>query len=350
MKAIFKYKVKLIFPLFITGAIILIISSVMILQRENVFPFIGCYETFFTNNLVDSMEFIQIVYAVIAVVMGIVVTGEYRNRDVENFLSALPCKKSSRFLISIMPGIVFFIVSCLILMAVSAISYNIHFNYYSEINMLSYNYEELCRADSLGNGWMYIIQNTLAWLMIYMITVFVGVISRNIIVAGIVLLGIAVIPTYIPGVINNIMWHTCFGEIPFYQAITHIGGISYAFSEVSVINAADFSFVYFEYMIERAVFEGIMFVLFAVITYIVVLKTDRTYGKIVAGRFNEKVLIVMAGLYGAFLLPVFRVGIMEPKVLIIATAVIFIILEVILFKIAGGSGKYDYLNAGGNKK
>lgn len=350
MKAILKYKIKLTLPLFIIGAIVLVISSVMILQRETVFPFNNYYETFFTNNLVNSMEVIQIVYAIIAVITGIVVTGEYRNKDVENFLSALPCKKSSRLVISIMPGIVFFIGSCLILMAVSAISYSIHFNYYSEINMLSHIYEELCKADSLGNGWMYIIQNTLTWLMIYMITVFVGVISRNIIVAGVVLLGIAVMPTYIPGVINNIMWETCFAEIPFYEEITHIGGISYAFSEVSVIDAYDLSYVYYAYMIERAVFSGVMFVFFVVITYIVVLKTDRTYGKLVAGRFMERLLIVMAGLYGAFILPMFRAGIMDIEMIVFLSVFIFVVLEFVLFRFVSSSGKYDYLNAGGHKK
>ena len=54
MKAILKYKIKLILPLFIIGGIILAISSIMILQRETVFPFNNYYETFFTNNLVNS--------------------------------------------------------------------------------------------------------------------------------------------------------------------------------------------------------------------------------------------------------------------------------------------------------
>ena len=136
-----------------------------------------------------------------------------------------------------------------------------------------------------------------------------------------------------------------------YDAIKNYSGLT------GIVDSSDYTYfnnefyTFFLYSVERTITSGVLMVVFAVLSYVTAVKADRIQGKIVAGKVAEWIFIVVAGIYAACFVPV--LGFAEKLnfgVTIVLMVIVFVLVAGGISKFITGKGKYDYLNAGGNKE
>ncbi len=352
MKTLLKYRIKSILPALIIGAVVLIAAVVMVFVDFTEFhPYENWFGTFFIERIATNLSWLPYALLPLALIMGIILTKDYGSREREEFLQGLPFKQNTRFMASILPGVVFFLVFLVVLIIAIVIAYLTSYERYSEINMLSSNYELIMKMDSLGNAVLHIVQVVLTMLMLYFFAVFAGVVSKTKIVPILILAMICLFPMIVPEAINVIAENYFGAKLPMYEAIKDYSGLT------GIVESSDSSYfynvqyTYFLYPVERTITSGVLMVVFAVLSYVMAVKADRLQGKIVTGKVAEWIFIVVAGVYGACFVPIF--GLAERLnfgVISVLMVIVFILVAGGISKFITGKGKYDYLNAGGNKE
>ena len=112
MKALLKYRIKSVLPALIVGIVVLIAAAVFVFvdfRMMNNSPFYIDTGTFFLERITYNLVFLPFALLALAIWMGMVLTKDYGNKERENFLDARPCKRSTRFLVSLLPGVLYFI-------------------------------------------------------------------------------------------------------------------------------------------------------------------------------------------------------------------------------------------------
>ena len=352
MKTLLKYKIKTILPALIIGAIVLAGAVIMVFVDFSEFhPYENWFGTFFIERIAGNLSWLPYALLPLALIMGIILTKDYGGREREEFLKGLPYRKNTIFIASILPGVVFFLVFLVVMIIAIVISYCISYQHYSEINMLSSNYELIMKMDSLGNAVLHIVQVMLTILMLYFFAVFSGVVSKLKIIPILILAMICLFPMIVPEAINIMAKNYFDTELPMYAAIKNYSGLTGMFYNSEQVYFFNCLYTYFLYPVERTVTSGIIMVIFAVLSYVMAVKADRIQGKIVAGKVTEWIFIGVAGIYGACLVPIF--GFAEKLnfgVIIVLMVVVFVLVAGGISRFINGKGKYNYLNAGGKKK
>lgn len=352
MKTLLKYKIKTILPALIIGALVLIAAVVMVfVDYVEFYPYENQFGTFFIERIARNLPWLPFALLPLALIMGIILTKDYGNREREEFLQGLPFRQNTRFMASVLPGVVFFLVFLVVLIVAIVIAYLTSHERYSEINMLSSNYELIMKMDSLGNAVLHIVQVVLTMLMLYFFAVFAGVVSKNKFVTVLVLAMICLFPMIVPeaaAIIANTYFNTDFSV---HDAMKNYSGLYGMLESYSVYDYPYERYTYFLYPVERTVTSGALMVVFAVLSYVMTVKADRLQGKIVTGKVAEWIFIIIAGVYGACFIPIF--GLTESLnlgVIIVLMVIVFVLVTGGICKFITGKGKYNSLNAGGNKK
>ena len=342
MKSLIKGKIKSILPMLIIGAVALVASVILVSVNTREIYFYKTYGscvTYFVERIFTHLYFLPFVLIPLAIAMGMVLTKEYGRYDQEAFLAGLPFKKRDRYLATVLPGVLFFVIFTVVLLVAVVINYSITYEYYHEIYMTNPEYELLVSLDSLGNAIMRILQIMFAPIMIYAISIFAGIISRQNAVTVFVILMIVLFPLYI---------------IPSIQVLVGDGGIlskvgDYSslvglFMEAGITD--DYNLIYyFDYLTERTVTTGIISIVYLVLGYFVANMKDRSSGKILVGKHSDSVFIVIAGIYASFLLVLFKdiIG-LSVGILVVLMLVIFALIVFLLYRYVSTGKKYDYLN------
>lgn len=352
MKTLLKYKIKSVLPAFIIGGVILLAAIIMVfVDMSGINPYMVSFGTFFMERIADNLMLLPIALIPISVSMGIVLTQEYGERDKEDFLSGLPYTRDVRFMACILPGVIFFLVFGIILIIAVGISHSLSYDYYSEINMMAANYEKIMKLDSVGNAVLRIVQIILSMLMLYFISVFAGVVGKNKMITVLIIAAICVFPMYVPEALNKITGRYFGVRMPLYDEIVNYSSLMGLSEETPAYHVGREWYTYFNYLSERTASAGIMSVVFAVISYVLAAKADRLNGKILVNKVCEIIFIIITGLYGACVVPVFRdAEKMNAGVMLASMLVVFIVIEIVLYKFVTGKGRYSYLNAGGEQK
>ena len=351
MKALLKYKIRSVTAVLIFGGLVILAAVVLLFfGNGKINPYEIQFGTFFMERLSVNLRVIPILLIPVAVSLGIILTKEYGDREKEDFLSGLPIKSSHRFMACILLGVVFFVAFGIILCTAVIINYEMTYNYYNEINMMSANYEIITKMDGVGNGILHVVQITLTMMMLYFIAVFAGTIARNKLVTVLVLAEICVFPMYIPEAINKIMTEYFHIEMPLYNEIINYTSLGTMMEEGTFLRIGNTDYTYFEYIVEKTVAAGCLTLVFAVLSYCIAVKSHRLHGKIMVNKAADTVFIVFSGIYGAFMIPLFRnADNMKFGIMAVLMAVVFAVIEFVLYKFITGKGRYSYLNAGGKR-
>ncbi len=305
--------------------------------------------TLFMKSVAKATNRFMVIGILLSMAGGVVAASDYGSKESEEFLSGLPYRKASRWRCSFIPLFMVICASILLLCISAVVSYNIHYTTYSNINIANNMYVELMQADSLGNGLIAIIKTGTIWLMVYSLTSFTMYISRNKIAAFAVLGGLLIAPYLLAGVINNVSIRYFNYIMPWYNDVMHSLGISYIASSIVERSSGIYQVAYSENNFSIIIAMVSVTVVSILLGRFAVVGRDRTFGKLLINKFYETVLIIMAGIYTAFLVP--AAG-MTHKLsfgsLLAVMCIVFVITEIILFVIFSQKGRYTYLNAGGN--
>ncbi len=349
MKTLFKYKMKTVLPAFIIGGIVLIAAAILsFVDWIEIEPYVITFKPFFMERITNNLKWLSVVLIPIAVSMGIVLTQEYGDRDKEDFFSSLPYTKKLRFMSCIFPGVIFFLGFGIILTAAVIISHSLSYGYFSEINMMSSDYEIIMKMDSAGNAVLYVAQIISSMLMLFFIAVFAGIVSRNKLIAVLIIAGICLFPAYVPAAFNK-MTLSCFGiKMPLYDEIVNYSSLAVLLEDLEYYRLENELYIYMNYPVERTITSLTVIIVLGIISYVLAVKADRMSGKILINKICENIFIIIAGIYGACVVPMLRdMEEFKPGVVLAGMIVIFIIIEAALYKFVTGRGKYTYLNAGG---
>lgn len=351
MKVLLKHKIKSVLPVLAFGGLITI-AAVLLMSIEiyEINPYEIEFGTFFMDRVSSNLTIIPLILVPVAVSLGIILTQEYGDREKEDFLSAIPIKSGQRFMACILPGVIFFIVFGIALLIAVIVNYEISYDYYSEINMMSPYYEIISKMDGVGNAILHIVQITLSMLMIFFITVFASVSARNKMISVIVLAAICAFPIYIPEAVNNITTGYFNIKMPLHDEITNCASIGAMIEEGSYIYVGEIPCTYFEYSTGKTIVSGGLLLIFAILSYLYAVKLDRLNGKIMVNKTAEVIFIITAGVYGACIIPTFRnMENMKFGILAVTMCIVFAVIEIVLYRFITGKGRYSYLNAGGEK-
>ncbi len=348
MKALLKYKIKSVLPALIYGGIVIVASVVLVfiqIQQYSVYEL--DFRTLYMERISTNLMIIPIVLVPVAVSMGMILTQEYGNREQEDFLSGLPYKRNVRFLISILPGVIYFLAYGVIVSIAVIISHSLSRVEFGEIYLMSSNYEALMQMDGVGNALLRIMQITLTLVSLFFAAVFAGVTGRNSIVSIIILLGIPIFPLYF----SNALEQVIEGNIPLIKDMANYTSITGLFEDVSYYSTQNELYFYYEFSIERTIVAGIATIIGGLLSYYFATKSDRLYGKFVVTKILEKIFVFMVGIYAAcFFVIISDDFVIASEIKLILMLVVFVVVEIVLYKIITDKGKYSYLNARGEKQ
>ena len=349
MNALLKHKIKIVLPMLIYGGLVTIAS--VVLAFVQIFQY-SIYETSFTTLYMDrfaySFSFVPIALVPMAVAMGMILTQEYGNMEQEDFLAGLPYKRNSRFLISILPGVVFFLAYWIIVSIAVIISHTISRGEFGEIYLLSSSYESIMKMDGLGNALLRVTQIVTTLISLFFITVFASVSSRNVIVTIAVMICIPICPLFITNALDEVINIKDVSLINDWVNYTSLSGL---FEGAVYGKVSDVIYVYYEYSLARTIVSVISTVVWCILGYYYATKSDRIYGKFVVTKSLEKIFMIMTGIYAAcmsvFISVSFDIG---SEIKLIIMCIVFVVTEIVLYKIITDKGKYSFLNVGGGKK
>lgn len=346
MKALLKHKIKSVFPALIYGGVVMVASVVLTFIQINQYSIYELdFGTFYMERLSNNFLLIPVALVPIAVAMGMILTQEYGKRDQEDFLGGLPYKRNVRFLISILPGVIYFLAYGLIVSVAVIISHSLSRGEFEEIYLMSSNYETLMQMDGVGNALLRIAQITLTLLSLFFTTVFASVTGRNAVVTILIMVGIPVFPLIFCNAVGQV------ADIPMLTDIERYTGLSGLFDEPYFISDGYEWYVSYESSLERTIVAGISIIIWCLLSYYFATKSDRLYGKLVVSKILEKIFVFMSGIYAAC----FSIYIIEnfdfnTEIKLIIMILVFVAIEIALYKVITGKGKYDYLNEKGKKQ
>ena len=341
--ALLKYKIKSVFPALIFAAIALVIFCGLLFVESNEFTLYDLeYGTYYLNRFVNNLFYMPFVLLILAIWLGMGLTKEYGSSEKEGFIGSLPYKKSTSFLISAMPGVAVFVVFGLVLSICVFISHSMTYEFYSEMNIFDNCYVDIMKMDGAGNAIFRVWQIILTTIMVYFVTFFASVISRNKTVAVFILVIICIFPFFVPIGINNIAEGYLGEEAPMCRELILYGSIMdiFYFEE-----AYDGWIVLFENIKVHTVVMSVMAMVYASISYFATVKMNRVGGKIVVNTVLEKICVVLAGILGSLLVPiVMDVESVTLPVLIVVMVAVGAVIGLGLNKLVSGKSKYNYLN------
>ena len=341
--ALFKYKIKSVFPALVFAAVALVIFCGLLFVESNEFILYDIeYGTYYLNRFVNNLFYLPFVLLILAIWLGMGLTKEYGSSEKEGFIGSLPYKKSTRFFISAMPGVAVFVIFGLALSICVCISHSMTYEFYSEMNMFDNCYVDIMKMDGAGNAIFRVWQIILTVIMVYFVTFFAGVISRNKTVAVFILVIICIFPFFVPIGIDNIAEGYLGEEAPMCREVILYGSIMdiFYFEE-----EYDGWIVLFENIKVHTVVMSVMAMVYASLSYFATVKMNRTGGKIVVNTVLEKICVVLAGILGSLLVPiVMDVESVTLPVLIVVMVAVGAVIGLGLNKLVSGKSKYSYLN------
>ena len=329
MKALLKYRIKSVLPALIVGIVVLIAAVVFVFvdfRMMNNSPFYIDTGTFFLERITYNLVFLPFALLALAIWMGMVLTKDYGNKERENFLDALPCKRSTRFLVSLLPGVLYFVLCGIVLNIAVCISHSVSYEYFRDMNMISPFFEEIMECDRVENALLVLWHIVLSGLMVFWGTFFAGVVSRNKLVAVFIVMAMCLFSIFVP-------------EVKY-------GKLSDVFLFPDSEYVFDTFFVIYNDMWPKIITMLALCILYAVLTYVVAVKIKRESGKLIVNDVCEKIGIVIAGIYGALIVRfVMKTGEVNTVIIIVAMVLTFGIIVFGLSKFVAGKGKYSFLNA-----
>ena len=239
---------------------------------------------------------------------------------------------------TVLPGLLFFLVFTVVLVVAVIISHSISYEFFYEIYMFNPEYELFLSLDSVGNAVMRILQIMFAAIMIYAITIFAGFLGRHKAVSVFVIIMILIFPiAIIPAI------HMLVGEEGILYNVQMYSSLIGLFEEAGEM---DYGLIYFfDYLIERTITTGILSVVYLVAGVFAANMKDRSSGKILVGKYCDRVFIVIAGIYAALLVVLFKDIIdLSMGVLVVLMFVIMSVTIFLLYRYVSNGKKYDYLN------
>lgn len=341
MKGLVKGKIKSILPMLIIGAVSLFASVILVFVNTRDIWFYDTNDnciTYFMERIFLHLYWLPFVLIGLAIAMGLVLTKEYGNPEQEAFVAGLPFKKRDRYLAIVLPGLLFFVVFTVVLVVAVIISHSISYEFFYEIYMFNPEYELLLSLDSVGNAVMRILQIMFAAIMIYAITIFAGFLGRHKAISVFVIIMILIFPiAIIPAI------HKLVGEEGILYNVQMYSSLIGLFEEAGKM---DYGLIYFfDYLIERTITTGILSVVYLVAGVFAANMKDRSSGKILVGKYCDRVFIVIAGIYAALLVVLFKdlIG-LSVGVLVVLMLVIMAVTIFLLYRYISNGKKYDYLN------
>ena len=345
MKALLKHKIKSVLPALIYGGLVMVASVMLVFMQIYQYSIYEVsFMTFYMERISINLTFIPIALVPIAVSMGMILTQEYGKREQEDFFGGLPYKKNVRFLISILPGVAYFLVYGIVVGIAVVISHVLSRGEFREIYLMSSNYETLMQMDGVGNALLRIAQITVTLLSLFFITVFASVTGRNAVVSMLIMIGIPVFPLILENAMGQV------ADIPVLTDIERYVSLSGLFEEACYASIGDIWYVHYEYSLERTISAGIAIIIWGLLSYYFATKSDRLYGKLVVTKSFEKIFVFMSGIYAACLAVIISGDFnINTEIKMIIMAVVFVAVEIVLYKIITDKGRYSYLNARGEK-
>lgn len=299
--------------------------------------------TFFINVVIEKEKNVLIV--ILAFILGFRVMNGC-NSTAETLL---PLKRRTRYIASVIMGILFIGIQWLICTAAVLVHYFTHIENYRETNLLSDYYDEIVKIDSLGSGLTIINMLFLINTSVFLISGFCAIVVKNR-ETGIVLLGeLIMMPYFFSYAVNN-MGHKIQGKdfmnldfLKKYFGLMYEKGMyfehPYVYSGTEIWWISDVKEKLFGMIIISAVF---LLLLVAVACI-----CDGTSGKLMKSVIMDKLFLVISAIYVGFIVPNLFINtkINMTKnlylVMIFLSAVIFYIAAA---KMIFSSKKYDYLN------
>ena len=343
MKGLVKGKIKSILPMLIIGAVSLFASVILVFVNTRDIWFYDTNDyciTYFMERIFLHLYWLPFVLIGLAIAMGLVLTKEYGNPEQESFIAGLPFKKRDRYLATVLPGLLFFVVFTVVLVVAVIISHSISYEFFYEIYMFNPEYELLLSLDSVGNAVMRILQIMFAAIMIYAITIFAGFLGRHKAVSVFVIMMIIVFPiAIIPAI------HKLVGEEGILYNVQMYSSLIGLFEDAGGTEYDCNVYYFFEYLIERTITTGILSVVYLVAGVFAANMKDRSSGKILVGKYCDRVFIVIAGIYAALLVVLFKDIIdLSMGVIVVLMFVIMSVTIFLLYRYVSNGKKYDYLN------
>ena len=200
------------------------------------------------------------------------------------------------------------------------------------------------QMDGVGNALLRIAQITVTLLSLFIITVFASVTGRNAMVSMLIMIGIPIFPLILENAMGQV------ADISVLTDIERYASLSGLFEEACYASIGDVGYVYYEYSLERTIAAGIATIIWGVLSYYFATKADRLYGKLVVTKSFEKIFVFMSGIYAACLAVIISGDFyINTEIKLIIMVVIFMAVEILLYKIITDKGRYSYLNARGEK-
>lgn len=345
MKIYLKYRLKRMrIPMILMLCMVLTVCVWIIPGKTAMYEYKIAGSTFFMKNLTEILSKTFLIFIILSACLGFS-SMEYCNSDTER---ALPYKAGTRYLISYFSGFLFLSISFLLISLSAVFHYVNNYADYSEINMMSGYYTEICRLDSLGNGLMLIFNIFLVCIAIYTVFGAAVIITEHGLLSILAAISIIIFPGYLMVILDILSYNRYL----FVENIWHIFGIIDVLYVMDVTEVMEWlSEGYIIYIGDRAGNCFGMFIItavFSIIGYTAVKYTDNTSGRFTISVLFDRYIIFMSGIYIALLIPMMESLNDKPRyIVILLVAAAFVIIEFIMIKSLSKGKKYDYLNPGG---
>ncbi len=348
-----KHSFRLTYVVWIIYGVVILFAAMTLLSGTQV-DYEGSGGTYFMNSIYRIYSGSGKILVLLSMIAGFIAAGDYGDREKDEFLASLPYSKGKRWLSVIVPGILMIAAGALIIAGAAIISYNIHYYEYSEGRMFSPLYVKLQMADSLVNGIMPIAKLFMTCMALYMIAAMSRLISRNALLAGVITLGIIIMPYYVMGVINNMAIRYENTVIPYYNEITHYAGVTYILTShnTMAINICDVTV--FEYNKQQLITMTAVSATAFILSCIIAVNSHRSSEGVITTKPLQYIFTVVTALYAGLLVPVIQASHrMKLSAVLLVMAAVMAATVVIITRIMGVSHRYSYLNergAGNDRK
>ncbi|MDE6254420.1 MAG: hypothetical protein K2M78_17595 [Lachnospiraceae bacterium] len=341
MKSYIKYRLKrLRIPMILMLCTVLVVCSGIISGKASMYGDKIAGSTFFIKNLTDTLGRTFLIFIILSACLGFS-SMTYCISDTEK---ALPYKSGTRYLISYFSGFLFMSISFLLISLSAVFHYVNNYTDYSEINMMSSYYTEICRLDSLGNGLMFIFNIFLVCLAVYTVFGMAAIITEYGLLSVLVAIGILVFPEFLVIVLNMIS-NLFVENIWNLFGIMDVTRVSEWFSEIEMED----KIIYIGDRTSNCLGMFIITAVSYIIGYMAVKNIDNTSGRFTISVLFDRYIIFMSGLYIAFLIPLMDFLNGKPVyIVVLLMAAVFLIIEIFMMKSLSKGKKYDYLNPGGD--
>lgn len=307
-------------------------------------------EFIFLENISSGCNLLTAVVIVFSVIIAMIGFEEFAKRESIEFLRSLPYARGKIWRTSYFLGAGFITLLFIGLLVATFINYQMTLYHVNEAYLCFSDYEAIREMDSMGNAMILILYHWIICMCIYSMAVFARVIMQNLFSAILTFLGILTFPYVLsiaiefigannsPAIIKGLINRLGIFSVVFPERTCHTE-ILYE----NVIEKVDI--VYYFPELDIAIIWAGMAILFTVLAYFMA-KSEQNSGKIGKNAIYENIFIFGAGIYVAMLIPAF--GILEKMgktKISILMIVVFVVTEIVLYRIFKAKGKYDYLNA-----